>query len=234
MLREYGRGRMPLPCRFGWNSAYGPIPRGPSGSSSAGSSTRLIAGWSLQPPPACSLPLRQFIVFGPPVRRFETPWPYSWMMIPFSRSPSRMPGWLGCLRTVPDAGSAALIAAPSARVTLTAGTVGGASTKEPPRIGGGGGGVPVWSSATITALAPAASALWTFSRKSHLPLSTTAIAPVGKLSSRPQARLAFLPLPLASTIGPLVPAVVGGGPNRAHAAPNSPTPATTTWFWRPS
>ncbi len=142
-----------------------------------------------------------------------------------------MPGWLGCLRTVPDAGSAALIAAPSSSVTLTAGTVGGASTNEPPRIGG----LPVWSLATITALAPAACALWTFSRKSQLPpASTTAIAPAGRLSSRPQARLAFLPLPVTSLIGPLVPAVVAGGPNLAQPAPNSPTPVTTTWFWRPS
>ena len=62
------------------------------------------------------------------MRRFETPCPYSWMMIPFSKSPSRMPGWLGCLRTLPVVGPAviaALIASPSAGVMLATGMVGG-------------------------------------------------------------------------------------------------------------
>ena len=43
MSREYGRGRMPSPWRSGWNSAYGPMPRGWSGSSSAGSSSSVSA-----------------------------------------------------------------------------------------------------------------------------------------------------------------------------------------------
>ncbi len=87
------------------------------------------------------------------MRRLETPWPYSWKMIPVSKSPSRIPGCAGCLRTVPAAGSAALIAAPSAWVTLTVGIVSGAATKVPARIGGL---VLVVLSARMTALAPAA------------------------------------------------------------------------------
>src|SRR5687768_6639762 len=65
-------------------------------------------------------------------------------MIPFSMSPSRIPGRPGVFRTEPAAGSAALIAAPLAWVTLTVGMVSGAATKLPPIVGGvgvaGGGG----------------------------------------------------------------------------------------------
>src|SRR6187402_1724233 len=58
-------------------------------------------------------------------------------MIPLSKSPSRIPGWLGCFRTVPDVGPArmaARIASPADCVTATDGIVGGAVVCEPVRI----------------------------------------------------------------------------------------------------
>ena len=42
MLREYGRGRMPAALRLAWKSAYGPMPRGPCGSSRRGSSSSVV------------------------------------------------------------------------------------------------------------------------------------------------------------------------------------------------
>ncbi len=107
-------------------------------------------------------------------------------MIPFSKSPSRIPGRPGVLRTVPVAGSAALIAAPSAWVTLTVGIVSGAATKLPlmrrrrrrRRRG-------VVLSARMTALAPAAWAfcVFTLERGSVPPVDHGAIAPAGKPTS---------------------------------------------------
>ena len=100
MVREYGRGRMPLPCRSGWKSAYGPMPRAPCGSSRAGSSMERSRRSRSSPRPPARCRSRQ-LTSGPPVRRVERPWPYSWKMIPFSKSPSRIPGWSGASARCP-------------------------------------------------------------------------------------------------------------------------------------
>jgi hypothetical protein len=94
---------------------------------------------------------------GPPVSRFDTPCPYSWMMIPFSRSPSRMAGRARLRCTDPAAGRLARMVAASVWETMTAGIVTGGSTDpfivstaEPPEV-----------LATTTATAPAFCALVT-------------------------------------------------------------------------
>jgi hypothetical protein len=151
-------------------------------------------------------------------------------MIPFSRSPSRIPGWLGFLRTVAVPGSDDLMTLPSPSVTLTAGIAGGAPAVEPARISA----APSTLLAITTATAPAASAFCTFCRKGQVPRSTSATVPAGKATSGPQPSLGFAPPSSTRTIGPAVPALVAGGPNRAQLAPISPTPSRTTWFCGPN
>src|SRR4051794_21520006 len=109
---------------------------------------------------------------------------YSCRMIPLSRSPSRMPGCVALLRSVPvlgPAASAALIVLPSACVTATAGIAGEAATIEPVRVGA----APLALWATTSALAPSDSATCSRCRYEHcaaaVPPSATAIQlPVGR------------------------------------------------------
>ncbi len=98
------------------------------------------------------------------------------MMIPFSKSPSRIPGCAGCLRTAPVVGPAAmaaLIALPSACETATGGMPTGAVVIEAVRIGG----AAALLCATMTALAPRDCPVCTRSRyeQAVVPPSTTAI-----------------------------------------------------------
>src|SRR3954449_12520326 len=94
----------------------------------------VIAKKSLQPSPACSSPLRQ-LMFGPPVRRSDVPWLYSWKIVSARKDASRITGRVLLMPTLPVAGSAALIAVPVSRAIATTGIVTG-GTIEPLRIGG--------------------------------------------------------------------------------------------------
>ena len=119
-------------------------------------------------------------MLSPPVSRVEIPWPYSWMTMPFSKSPSRTPGWVEDLWTLAAVPAAALSAAPSARLTLTAGMLTGPAACEPVRMPG----APSATAATTTALAPAAAAALVRTTLLHEPApvvrpSRTATKPAG-------------------------------------------------------
>ena len=102
-------------------------------------------------------------------------------MIPFSKSPSRIPGWLGCLRTVPVVGPAviaALIASPSASVMLATGIVGGAAVIAPDRIGAAAAVVCATTSASTPAVL-ASRPLTTFWQPVLLPVTIAIELPAG-------------------------------------------------------
>jgi hypothetical protein len=208
------------------------MPRGPSGSSRAGSIITALAYQSLHPSPICSLPDRQLTV-GPPVRRLDTPWVYSWTMMPFSRSPSRIAGRAVLRCTEPVAGSPALTVFPSSWVTMTAGMPTGMGSMSPLITLG----FPATLLATITATAPAASALSTCWRNEHsggsggagggggggaAARSTSAMEPAGRLKgSHPSftfPRGGGARPSSTRTMFPEVPAPVGAGVNLAYSA----------------
>src|SRR5262245_42524804 len=106
------------------------------------------------------------------------------MTIPLSRSPSRIPGWLGCLLTVPVVGPeaiAAWIVFPSAWEMDTAGMpIGGAVITA---VRTGGEEVALW--ATTNARPPSDSATSARARNVHavVPPSTIAIHEVSGRSA---------------------------------------------------
>jgi hypothetical protein len=91
--------------------------------------------------------------------------------------------------------------------------------------------------ATITPVAPAFCALSALSPNSHVPRSTTAIAPAGNPTSDSQASVVVPTPSFARTTVPESPAAVGAGPNAAPAASYCPAAGPlwiVTRFGRPS
>jgi hypothetical protein len=155
------------------------------------------------------LPVRQLTV-GPPVRRFETPCPYSWKIVSERKSASRIAGRSRLRCTLPSAGRPPLIALPAAWEIATAGMP-TAGSIEPLRIGGSA--VVLW--AITSAAAPAFSAFTVrMCALQVVELSTSAIAP-SATSYGSQPSLTGSTPSFASTIVPSSPAFVGAGVKRA-------------------
>src|SRR5262245_27206183 len=155
-----------------WKFTYVPTPRAVVGVS-PGTAVSAIARKSLQPSPICSAFWRHETVAGPPVSRFDQPWPYSCAITPESRSESRSGAPPVPSEIVTSNGAFERNRLPSPWVTITDGIV---MVGSAPPIAVAGPGALL---ATITISAPRSWAFLTFDTKVHTPRSISAILPAG-------------------------------------------------------
>ena len=163
-------------------------------------------------------------MLGPPVKRLETPWPYSWTTISLSRELSKS-GGIFSPEIVPFTvfkSASAIIASPSTSETINIGMVTEAPTAPAPITIGG----PATLLTIITATAPSFWAASPLNPNSHSPLLITAIFPLNAppLVIGSQASLGSVETPESSSSTTTKSSVRGG------KGISPPKPAGTPWY----